>query len=460
MKEFLLKHKFLIIIALLFLILRIPSFFEPNYYGNEGIYLTTGQEIKKGATLYTEIYDNKTPLIYYFAALGDSIFGFKWLLFIWMIPTVYFFFKLCKNYWLTIVFVILTSIPLLEGNIANAENFMLLPTILAFYFIFNKKHTFWAGLLLGFAFCIKVPVIFEFIFLLFWLSFFEKFNFKKIFSFCLAFILPIGLFALYYSFHDALITFIFSSLFQNFDYLSSWKNGLYSNSFLQSGVLRRGIILVFIYLAIWFLAVKKVISRYFSFILFWFTTTVFSVLLAERPYPHYLIQTLPSALLLIFSFFKSKQYLSRLLVLISIFTLFFLVKQYNFYPSLSYYKNFYFQGNNFQYYGSSGQVSGIYKISDFIIKNTDKDDKLFIWGDEPSIYSLTKRSPVGRYTVASHISDFNGYDSTMEQLKINFPKYIVYFQMEGRNFDELDNFINRYYFPAESIGSAIIFQYR
>ena len=462
MKKFIIKHKLLIFIAILFIFLRLPSLFEPNYYGDEGIYLTIGQELKKGATLYADIHDNKTPLLYYFAALGDNIFGFRLLLFLWMIPTVYYFFKLSKSYWFTVIFVIFTSLPLIEGNISNAENFMLLPTIMAFYFVLNKKYLTWAGFLLGFAFCIKVPVVFEFGFLLFWLLFFEKFNFKKIFSFCFAFILPIGLFTLYYLSKGILNTFLLSALLQNFGYLSSWKSGTHSNSLLQSGVFNRGIILFFVYLLIWFLAIKKIISRYFAFILFWFSTAIFAVLLSERNYPHYLLQSLPPTLLLTLEFFKSKQYLSRILVILSLFSFFLIIKKYNFYfyKNIDYYQNFYIKSNDPNYYGYPSQVSNIYKISDFIIKNTDKSDKIFIWGDEPSIYSLTKKSPVGRYTVAYHIIDFKQHQSTMEHLTVEFPKYIIYFQMKDRPFQELDEFINRYYFAVESIGPAVIFQYR
>jgi hypothetical protein len=122
--------------------------------------------------------------------------------------------------------------------------FTLVPVVIAFYLFFNKKNTFWIALLLGLAFCFNFLIIFEFIFLLFWLLFFEKFNFKKIFLFCLAFVLPISLLSLYYLTHNFFATLIFSTFFQNFDYLSINN---YSNYFLQSGILRRGFILIFIY---------------------------------------------------------------------------------------------------------------------------------------------------------------------------------------------------------------------
>ena len=35
-------------------LLRIPSFFEPYYYGDEMIYMTLGQGVRQGLTLYKE----------------------------------------------------------------------------------------------------------------------------------------------------------------------------------------------------------------------------------------------------------------------------------------------------------------------------------------------------------------------------------------------------------------------
>ena len=58
------------ILLFITLILRIPSFFEPYFYGDEMIYLSIGQGIRKGLDLYTQIFDNKPPLIYLTAAIA------------------------------------------------------------------------------------------------------------------------------------------------------------------------------------------------------------------------------------------------------------------------------------------------------------------------------------------------------------------------------------------------------
>ena len=58
----------LFFVLLIVFILRIPSFFEPYFYGDEMIYLAIGNALRDGVELYKEIFDHKTPLIYLFCA--------------------------------------------------------------------------------------------------------------------------------------------------------------------------------------------------------------------------------------------------------------------------------------------------------------------------------------------------------------------------------------------------------
>src|SRR5581483_7842194 len=97
--------------------------------------------------------------------------------------SVILFFHLCKRIFnrsktaiiTTSVFALLFSIPLLEGNIANAENFMLLPIISAALILTHITGSisqrsqskdllliFSSGLLLGIAFLFKIVAVFDF----------------------------------------------------------------------------------------------------------------------------------------------------------------------------------------------------------------------------------------------------------------------------------------------------------
>jgi len=453
-----------IVLSLVFGLLRLPSLFEPNWYGDEGIYLTLGQAINHGLTLYSQIHDNKPPTLYYLAALSQTVFGFRLLLFVWMIPTIYVFYRLSllflsKNLarLSLLVFLLLTSIPLVEGNIANAEIFMLLPTILAVYLLFSSRLSLLfyliSGLLLGFAFTIKVPVAIEFGFIFLYILFFiPKNKFKNLSVFSLSFIVPTFLYAIYFYFKGAFNQFIFAALLQNFGYLSSWTTGSHSGSATSGGLSIRLLILIITWTILFFLRYKKLISLQTLFLYGWFFACIFGVLLSTRPYPHYLIQLLPPFCLIIVGIYRNRIHL------ISVFSLLLIILNYKFYfyPVLSYYHNFYFNHNQPSFFGS--QVESVTQIANYLKSNTESADRIFVWGDSPFLYPLSDRLPIGKYTVAYHIVDFNGYDLTINQLKTHFPKFIVYYSMTGRSFIQLDNFISKYYRPANYVNSVIIYQ--
>src|SRR5690606_8367104 len=125
------KHELVLLLLLAALLLRIPSLFEPFWYGDENIYLAIGEAINKGAVLYRDITDfpNKPPLIYLLASWTGSVTGMRLLLLAWQAPAIVFFYSLALKllrkvngaFFATLVFVFFTSTPLIEGNIANAE---------------------------------------------------------------------------------------------------------------------------------------------------------------------------------------------------------------------------------------------------------------------------------------------------------------------------------------------------
>lgn len=462
MKAIKTKYRFLFLCILIFLILRLPSLFEPNWYGDEGIYLVLGQGIRKGLVLYSQIHDNKPPTLYLLATLAQTVFGFRLLLLLWMVPTIYSFYLLANKILspsltkvATLVFLIITSIPFVEGNIANAEIFMLLPTILAIYLFLFKNRFFIPGLLLGFAFTIKVPVAVEFAFVFAYsFFFFTKQRWLNLAKLAIGFFFPISLYLLYYYLQGVASEFLFAALLQNFGYLSSWAAGSHSGSSTSSGLLTRGLILAVSWGLIY------VYSRYHKknlisvFLLGWFASTLFGALLSSRPYPHYLIQLLPPLSLIVFSY----KHLKALIFIPIIFIIFSVVKyKFYFYPVLSYYQNFYFKSNNPNFFNQN--LENTQKIADFIKSRTSPTDKIYVWGDDPFVYVASDRLPVGRFTVAYHVVDFNQYLYTINEFKISPPKFIVYYPMPSRPFPEIDTFISNYYQPVAQHGSAIIYSY-
>jgi hypothetical protein len=480
MISFLSKYKYWIFLWLLFLILRLPSLFEPYWYGDEGIYLTLGQGIRKGLILYQQIHDNKPPTLYYLASIFPNLFGFRFLLLLFMVPTIYFFRRLALiflkekvAYLAILLFVIFSSIPLFEGNISNAENFMLLPTIAGFLIFLKAKkniHYFIASFLLGIAFTIKIPVFIEFGFLFIWL-FLDNFknlkkNFLKVFIrlfiFGSGFLLPIIFWSLYFFTKNSFSQFLNSALLQNFSYLSSWATGTHTASASSGGLMTRLIILLISWAVFYFLFLKKKISSQNTFLLCWLAATVFGALLSTRPYPHYLIQLLPPLCLSIF-YFRKKTTFYNMTSIISLLFILVIIFSYKFYhySTFKYYKNFYSLQSKNLYYAYFSPDALLYQdVSDYIKENTNPDDNIFVWGDQPYIYAMTNRIPPGRYTVAYHIVDFDGFNETIDSIKSNFPKFIIYFPMENRSFPQLDDILNRYYFLDQKVQSTLIFQKR
>jgi len=58
-----------------FVICRVPSFFEPNWYTDEAGYTLTAREVLKGLALYRGAWTNKPPLQIWAVALPLSLFG-------------------------------------------------------------------------------------------------------------------------------------------------------------------------------------------------------------------------------------------------------------------------------------------------------------------------------------------------------------------------------------------------
>lgn len=464
--------------AILFFLLRFPSLFEPYWYGDEGIYLALGQAIRHGLLLFKQIHDNKPPTLYYLAALARTVFGFRLLLFLVMIPTIYFFYRLSQIFLKskilsqvsTLLFLILTSIPFFEGNIANAEVFMLLPTILAFYLFYKysqfsglpAKALASAGLLLGLAFTIKVPVAIEFAFLCLWILIFQKSKIKNLFIFILSFLAPITLYLIYFTFKGALQPFLFAALLQNFGYLSSWSTGSQQASVASGGLLNRGIILLTLWVISFFLFYFKKISKNILFLSAWFFAALFGALLSGRPYPHYLIQVLPPLCLLLFFFFKSKLWV---LFIFSFFIISIFRYKFYFYPVFSYYLNFYSYAigkkniDNYRSYFGYDMPQN-YLLASKIKSLTSTSDRIYVWGDQSYLFPLSDRLPSTKYIVSYHVVDFKAHAQTISELKIITPKIIIYYSQPSRPFPELDNFIADYYILIDQIGPAYLFKFR
>lgn len=448
------RNEVLLYILLGVVLLRIPTLFEPYWYGDEGIYLTIGHALRQGVELYSGIHDNKPPFLYLIAALADGYqFWFRFITLAWVVATVAIFGKLALRFaqgkqkvvvWTTAIFAVLTSIPLLEGNIANAELYFLLFTVGAFYWLYRGRSAFVGGLLLGLGALFKIPAILEVgVWPIFWLLTAHNGWFKKSIMVGLGAILPMAISLVYFAWRGTLSSYLVATGIQNIPYLSSWQAPL---SMLWRVIIAAGIVVI---LAIW----RKSWDQQGLLVGLWWTVTLFASLLSGRPYPHYLLQMTPAVALGIAILVWGKErerYMTTglIMVLVSAVVMF----RFYAYPVVSYYSNFLSwiagQRTKEAYFAAfSSDVQHNYQIAQIITAGSMPNEPIFVWGDQPMIYALSRHLPVGKYTAKYHILEFQAQKETLLALQKNPPRYIVSFGQE-QQLPGLANLLRQRYVPV------------
>ncbi|MFC1789860.1 ArnT family glycosyltransferase [Patescibacteria group bacterium] len=471
---------------LLFYLLRLPSLFEPFTYGDEGIYLVLGQALRKGLTFYKDIHDNKPPLIYLVAALAGTFKKYRVIYFLWSEIGFILFAKLTKKIHpqrkvasavSLFAFAILASIPLFEGTIANAENFLIYTSIAGLWLLLTwpeKKFAFFAaGLLFALSVLFKVPAITDFgtallVFFLFAIQSFSTikkvFQDKRLYFLISGFILPIFLSFLYYYSQHALTPYFKAAFAQNLPYLSSWKSSQSQALSLPTPLLLRGFGLLTMIIFLWFN--KNKIKPQAKLVIIWFCSGLFAALLSSRPYPHYLLQIIPAACLALGFLFSSQKTLRAIPLIFSFLVMVVFIRfDYYHYPTTTYYQNFYqfaLGKKSFDQYLSfwGEHVSSLYQTANFIRERTQPQEKIFIWGDQPSLYALAERLPTGRYASAYHIKDFDqGYKQTLLALEKNPPRYFLVFRNQESSLEILKSFLTKNYTFRRSSREIDIYYY-
>lgn len=463
------------------LLLRVPSFFEPYYYGDEMVYLTLGQGVRQGQTLYKDLHDNKPPLLYLTAAAAGNLFWFKAILAFWSIATIIVFYNLAKHLFednektqkiSMIIFAALTTLPLLEGNTVNAELFMIGFIILASLKLLRDKLTaktvFIAGVLFGLAALFKIPASFDLpAIIAFWVITADfkkdwKDLIKNIFIVAAGFATPILLTMIWYYFSGALPEYIKAAFLQNVGYLSSFRPGDVQKPFLvrNAPMLIRALVVLSGALIVWFN--KNKLSKRFILLTLWILFSLFAVTLSERPYPHYFVQVV-APLSLFFGMLFTEKSFEQVLAIIPLAVALFVPVYYKFYfyPTTTYYARFinFATGriNRSTYFSQfSTNTNRNYQIADFIAMSSRTSDRVFMWDqDSAAVYALSKRLPPIKYTVPYHVNDYSNMADVAKQIIKLPPKFIIL--TAGNPYPQLSGLIRQNYILVQQIGDAQIY---
>jgi hypothetical protein len=512
-------------ILFLVLLLRLPSWWEPYWYGDEGITLTVGRVWRAGGVIYKDIQDNKPPLLYWIAGLSGDLGTLKMVLTGWALMTVGLFWRLGKEVFkvtppslplprggiapvvvATLVFAILTSIPLWEGNLVNGEIFMMGPVIGAFLVLLNSKfkvqssklwslrriykwRLFLAGGLFGVGFLFKHPAGVDLITaILLLLNPNSKFKiqssklrflqgiyklFLPVIYLGIGFLVPVAVVAGVFWWQDALGDFVKSVFLNNFLYVSRWEPlSVWGSTSAFGGELwqRLGVVLIWTgCLWIW----RKRFSFTVLFIALWLGWSALGASLSGRPYPHYWLQVVPALSLaagwivykLKIQNLKFKVNRSELFVVVGGLVMVWWVWArigYWRYPTVGYYINFlsYVSSENsvenyWNFFDS--RVVRDYKLSAWVRDGTVEEDEIFVWGDIPQIYVMSERLPATKYVMSYHVRDFGVEEDTLLQLRTSLPKLIVVMDESGR-WEELDELMDEKYELWKTVDGGRVYQ--
>lgn len=398
----------------------------------------------------------------------------------WNLVTIIFFYKLAKKLFegnqktqklATLLFGLLTTLPLLEGLTVNSELFMIAFTLAAFLILLGKnlnfKKIFLAGILFGLGTLFKVPAAFDApVIIFYWLITNGigdwKNIFKKTLVLIVGFAVPLLITFVWYFFKGALSQYITAAFLQNVGYLSSFRPGDVQKSFLvrNAPLLIRAFI-VLTGSGILYIFRGKLSAKFILFSL-WTLFALFAITLSERPYPHYLIQAVAPISFLLAMFFTEKN-LEQSLSVLPLALTFFVPFYYKFwyYSSTSYYLRFVNfalrRETKMQYFASfSPTVNRDYDIAQFLVMSGSRNDRVFMWNpDSPAVYALSKHLPPIKYVVDYHIMDYSSKLAEAKKIAANLPKFIIL--TSNHPYFELLPLIRQKYLLVNQIDDADIY---
>ena len=467
------SYKFLILITIGLFLIRLPSLIEPLWYGDEAIYVTIGQEINRGGLLYVDIFDHKTPGIYYLAAwsmkfLGETIWSFKFLLAVWLVPTLFAFHYLTKVLFdkktailSSLILALFLATPIFEGNIVNSEILMILPISIA-VILGLKKRYFLSGVFFSLALLLKFPAIFDFgaFFIFLALSLDQRRyleTIKNLVKLTLGLAVPFGLTFVYFAYQGALAAYINNAFLFNLTYTNYGNEFIIPNGLLVVKALPLFATLVYLLWRVFTDKGKRFGGKVgiLEFLIIWLVFSYYGAVFGGRTYIHYLIQPIVPLAIIIGHTISSKDFRRLGLSLIGVTLIltvalgFFPLRGFPYFNPV-YYLNFArFVLNNIsteEYQNSFDQnTARNYSIAS-LIERSDEEDTIYLWANQPSIYFLSGRSGASKYITAFHVSGSDpAKKEVVQDLRKNQPKYIVVDEKGPKPFPELDTFIHSRY---------------
>lgn len=448
---------FWLLCGLVLIVSRMATWFFP-FDSDHWIFYYVGRRWAEGASLYVDMWDHKSPLIFGFNAVLYKIFGgnliaHRLVFTLIAIITIWVFYKTAKLLLTqintkneainakisTLFFIFFANISQFTNSGNNNENLAMLPLLGALYFYLKyrqKDKQKWylllvSGLAAGITFTLKanfailiLPIVID----LFYLH--RKNIFKAVYSlaiFGFATVAQLGLWALYFKHLGTFNNFWIATFEFNSKYIKAlgWDFG-------APGIMIFLLVLVLLlafFAPFLFVAISKTrqilrTKNYnFELIVPLMAMSVLTfVIMAGTFYSHYFLITMPYLCLVLGAtlHYVIKFKYSKILAFIGlgIIALMLIIS----------YKQMY---NNFRGSAAS-EIANQRLVADYIKAHTNNNDKIFANVYGATFYKLTDKNSGTRFISASHLLidykhgfgyDFNG--TAIKDLENSKPKYII-----------------------------------
>ena len=473
---------FALILFVIFLF-RFPSLYEPFWYGDEGIFAAVGRNLNLGGVLYQSAWDNKPQMIYLtywgiFEFLGVSMFSLRLIATVVVLSTAAAIYEIAlsvthKNRALVValVFGFISSLRIVEGNLALTEIFMILPICLAILVAikrnFDYVSLFTAGILLAVSSLYKQVGALEAaalgIFLFLHEETFLDFV-KKGFVLSIGFLLPYFLTFMYFLPKHLVGDWIFAAYTYYRIYLG--ESPRYA---IIINISKFMPIVAAIIFGLWKKRKKSLDVSHLFFL--WCAFSFLGSYFSGRTYGHYLVQATPAVALLVASvnlrpkitkaaFVFAVFFFVPLIFLTKILFTDFLVDAPT--SQIKYWGNFIDLARGAKSVESYNDffdrnVNTVNLLSDYFASQKAQGTSVYIWGDLPWLYAINDFRNPSRYVTSFHVFGVpGGKEEVAGALSLNMPKYIIKLPSSIGYFSELEKLIfNNYTLISEIEGSSI-----
>ncbi len=481
------------LIAMATLVLRLPNVIEPPWHDDEGIYAAVSHGMLRGETLYVDVTDNRPPGLYLLYAAMLAISGSS-IPFIQMVAIVVFVttqavvfclgWRLAGAGWglaAAVIWGLVASLPLFDGNIPNAELFMALPTALGMLLLLNRRW-FVAGVAFGLALTIKQVAGADFAAALLALFLFAPRPHRATGLVLAGVALPVALAAAWLVAQGTADDFLYAGFGYYLTYIQRGNLGQGVSPYLSP--LKIALLAASCVVVWWEQRGPRSQSRFEGGLLpVWTCFALYGTLFTSRPYSHYLQQALlPGVLLLVVLLARVRMPRGGIRTAIRtgaralpplllaggaaaiVFCVYFPWPRWNT-PghTVAYYQNvfgFMTGQRSVQAYNDffDRRVNRNLALSRYLQSHRKPGDYLLVWGEEPWLYVLSDMRVAVPYTVAYFAWEMpDGLKQVVRDLQTDRPRFVIWTRTRPL-FPELKAELDRNYKTALTMDNVEVLE--